>query len=370
MRGGMLFGFSLLLGFCQSGVAQDVVSASSGVLQYFEGTVIVDDKPVEHKAGVFPSLKNGSTINTIKGRAELLLTPGVYLRMDENTSVRMVSNSLADTKVELKQGTVILDNLNASGPAPVAINLQQSSVRFPKPGIYRIDADLSELEAFSGEAEVAHEDVPGEKATTKVDASHLYYFGLSMTTSKFGDGAMDEFYDWARNRSEVISQQNEMASAQQDDADDADPNAFAALPGIVPPVGAAPNYSGPLSSTYGSSSLYTSTLSPLFLTNASPFPVFMPTFGILLLPPLRHWPVTGTGIIGTRPPAPVHWPKPTQTGLYTSGFTVHLPAVNTYHPGAITTYRPVTGVPRFTVPSVARPVAVPHVSAPHVAVHR
>jgi hypothetical protein len=114
MRGSVLFSFALLLRVCRSSAAQDVVSASSGVLQYFEGAVLLDNQPVEHKPAVFPSLKNGSVMHTARGRAELLLTPGVYLRLDENSSVRMQSNSLTNTRLELMEGSAILDNLNAT----------------------------------------------------------------------------------------------------------------------------------------------------------------------------------------------------------------------------------------------------------------
>jgi hypothetical protein len=79
------------------------------------------------------------------------------------------------------------------------------------------------LEAYSGEAEVTHQDIMQKKVSLSVDSLHLYYFALGLTTNTFGDGAMDEFYDWARNRSEVIADQNQMASAEQDEAQNLDP---------------------------------------------------------------------------------------------------------------------------------------------------
>ena len=141
MRWNLVLSFAFLAGICHSGNAQDVISASSGLLHYFEGQVVLDDKPVEHKAAVFPSLKNGSLIRTEKGRAELLLTPEVYLRMDEQSSLRMESNSLTDTRLELVDGSVIVDNLNAAAATPVVLIHNGTSIRFPKPGIYRIDCE-------------------------------------------------------------------------------------------------------------------------------------------------------------------------------------------------------------------------------------
>ena len=359
MRSGVVVCCGLVLGFCQAGVAQDVVSATAGVLQYFEGSVAINNSPVEHKAGVFPSLKNGATISTAKGRAELLLTPGAYLRMDENTSLRMESNSLTDTRLELTQGTIILDTLNANGKTPVAIHMQDSTARFPKAGVYRIDAELSELEAFSGEAEVTHQEMNHQTATSKVDGSHLYYFGIGLTTTKFGDGAMDEFYDWARNRSEIIAQQNEVASAEQDAAQDPDPGLGGGAVLGVPPVTPLPDPSysnGPFTTVFGST-LGASAIGPFGYPGV--WPGITPAFGIIVLPPLRHWPVGTKGPIGIttayRPlPTPVHWPKPTNT---VQSHSYYLPGIP--HPiTSLPTYRPITA-PRPVI------TTVPHVSAPH-----
>jgi hypothetical protein len=357
-----LCAFALLLGVCRSGAAQEVVSASSGVLQYFEGAVALDDKPVEHKPAVFPSLKNGSIIRTAKGRAELLLTPGVYLRMDENSSLRMESNSLMDTRLELTEGNAILDNLNATPGRAVALIFHESTVRFPKPGVYRIDCELAELEAYSGEAEVTHEDVSQKKVSSTVDSSRIYYFALGLTTSKFGDGATDEFYDWTHNRSDAIADQNQVASAEQDEAQDADPLASGGL--FAAPPFSSPSYSNPSTSGFGYYSLYGSVIDPFYQSGPTPFLVFPPSVDIFVLAPFRHppggtkWPPRPAR--GYRPPSVItRWPTSTPSvSSYLPGTTLRFPAGSTYRPATVLNPRPiVTTVPRPTV--AAHPVA-PH----------
>jgi len=372
MRGSVLFSFAFLLGVCQSAIAQDVVSASSGVLDYFEGSVTLDGKPVEHKAAVFPSLKNGSTIHTGKGRAELLLTPGVYLRMDENSELRMASNSLTDTRLEVKEGSAILDNLNASG-SPVALLVQGSAVHFPKPGIYRINCDIGELQVYSGEAEVTH-----EKASVTVDPSHLYYFALSMTIDKFGEEFTDEFYDWAHNRSDVIADQNQRASAEEDDAQDPDPGSIPGLLGGAPSF-PPPGYSTPPPSIFGSQG-YGSYINPLYSYSSTPFLGYPWSPGIIIVTPFRHsttatrWP--GSAGVGYRPtPIVTRWPLPRHIGpsypsRITSGSILRYPVGSTYRPGGTIPVRPgYTPMPRLSSPSIgAHPAAAPHVAAPHVGV--
>jgi hypothetical protein len=361
---------ALLLGICRSGAAQDVVSASSGVLQYFEGAVALDDKPVEHKPAVFPSLKNGSIIRTAKGRAELLLTPGVYLRMDENSSLRMESNSLMDTRLDLTGGNAILDNLNATPGRAVALVFHESTVRFPKPGIYRIDCELAELEAYSGEAEVTHEEVSQKKVSSTVDSSHIYYFALGLTTSKFGDGATDEFYDWAHNRSDVIADRNQVASAEQDDAQDGDPLASGGI--FAAPPFSSPSYSSPSTSGFGYS-LYGSVIDPFYLSAPTPFLGFVPSVDIFILPPFRHPPHPPGGtkwpprpVWGYRPPPVItRWPTSTPSvSSYLPGTTLRFPAGSTYRPATVLNARPiVTTVPRSASPSVAAHPVAPHIGA-------
>ena len=50
------------------------------------------------KFAEFPDVKNGQTLAAEDGRAEVLLTPGVILRIAENSSFQMVSNSRSDTR--------------------------------------------------------------------------------------------------------------------------------------------------------------------------------------------------------------------------------------------------------------------------------
>ena len=95
--------------------AQSVISTHSGLIHFFDGAVYLDDHPLESHLGRFPSMPQGGELRTADGRAEVLLTPGVFLRMGERSSIRLVSNDLADTQVELETGSAIVD---AGEPSP------------------------------------------------------------------------------------------------------------------------------------------------------------------------------------------------------------------------------------------------------------
>src|SRR6476620_11534039 len=76
---------------------QSVISAHSGILHYYEGEVTLEGKAPHQKAGTFAEVKEKQELQTQVGRAEVLLTPGVFLRMGENSAIRMDANKLSDT---------------------------------------------------------------------------------------------------------------------------------------------------------------------------------------------------------------------------------------------------------------------------------
>lgn len=61
--------------------AQPVISAKSGMIARVQGNVFLDDKAVEDSATHFPDVKEKQVVRTEDGLAEILLTPGVFLRM-------------------------------------------------------------------------------------------------------------------------------------------------------------------------------------------------------------------------------------------------------------------------------------------------
>src|SRR5258708_19297586 len=100
---------------------QPVVSVRSGLVHFFEGSVSIDGQPLEQRFGRFCDIKPGSELRTDQGRAEVLLTPGVFLRVDENSSIRMLDNRLTGTRVEFIGESVSLDSLNAPSVPPLTI---------------------------------------------------------------------------------------------------------------------------------------------------------------------------------------------------------------------------------------------------------
>ena len=74
-------------------------------MNYIEGHAYVDGQEVQSQELRHLNLQAGQTLRTDEdSRAEVLLTPGVFLRMGYDSEIRMVTPSLTNTQVAVTQG--------------------------------------------------------------------------------------------------------------------------------------------------------------------------------------------------------------------------------------------------------------------------
>ncbi|HTA44057.1 MAG TPA: hypothetical protein VK789_16510 [Bryobacteraceae bacterium] len=196
--------------------AQTVTSAHSGTLHYFEGDVAIDGNQVQSKFGKFEEIKPQSVLSTKLGRAEVLLTPGVFLRMGENSSVRMIDNRLVSTRVDVLSGNVIVESDDPQmdvKDSPVVLLYKDYEIRTVKHGLAELNSDLGQFKVFKGEALVEAAGDAGIHNRVTVKESHMVPFSAALVTEKFDEKTGDDLYIWARDRSQVLSAAN-MSSAQ------------------------------------------------------------------------------------------------------------------------------------------------------------
>ncbi len=90
--------------------AQSVISAKSGTIHHVDGKASIAGKNLKPtKTGEFPTLEQGQTLVTQDAHAEVLLTPGVFLRLGEQSQLEMVNNKLTDTRVKLLDGAALVE---------------------------------------------------------------------------------------------------------------------------------------------------------------------------------------------------------------------------------------------------------------------
>ncbi len=188
--------------------AQSVISARSGVIHYLEGQAFLDDKPVAAKFGQFPEIKPNTVFHTEDGRSEILLTPGVFLRLGENSSVRMLDNKLASTRVEVLKGSALVECAEVLKDTAVTMVYKDKSIQLQKKGLFRIDTDPAQLKVFSGEAAV----LSAAGSTTVKDGRLLGLEGVQLISQKFNKEEGDDLYRWAKRRAGYLAMANVSAA--------------------------------------------------------------------------------------------------------------------------------------------------------------
>jgi hypothetical protein len=188
--------------------AQSVISAHSGVIHYTEGKILIDDKVLESKPSEFADMKANSVLRTEEGRAEVLLTPGVFLRIGEQSAVKMLSNHLSDTRVEVIGGEALVECDEILKDNAVTVVYKNTTVAVTKHGLYAFDASLSRLRVYDGEVVVRN---PSGQLTAKKGQEINLNDGPLMA-SKFDVKVGDPLIRWASRRSGYISMANVAAA--------------------------------------------------------------------------------------------------------------------------------------------------------------
>ncbi len=225
--------------------AQSVISAHAGLIQFSDGSVFLDDQRVEQKTGKFDQMNNGSELRTQDGRVEVLLTPGTFLRMGANSAIRMISNRLDDTRVELLSGSAIVDQApDALADTSVTLLYNLDQVHLKKAGRYRFDSEPPQVKVETGDVEVM-----ADGKSLEAGAGYVVPFEGKLTARKLLNDSQlngpdsnktgDDLDNWDQARSNSVAQNNTDAAATSDlsgviDGWQNDPDAVLQSLGIPP----------------------------------------------------------------------------------------------------------------------------------------
>ncbi len=183
--------------------AQYVVSTRAGTIHYIRGQVSVDGQPLEMTPFKFPLLKEGQVLRTGNGRAEVLLGPGVFLRLGEHGALRMLNTRLENAEVEVQQGTSLVEVVDMPNGSDVHVVSGPTRTGFRGIGLHRFEAQSHELRVFGGHAEVMVGD-------QKVEAGRgrLVHLEDTLSVSRFDPSRKDALHQWAARRSFLLFRSN------------------------------------------------------------------------------------------------------------------------------------------------------------------
>ncbi len=194
---GVAFGLAL----AAAGYGQNIISAKAGLIQHVEGRVLLEGQPVEVKYSQFPQVKNNQVLEAEEGRAEVLLSHASFLRLGENSSFRMLSDSLTDTRFEIVKGPALVEVAKLPKESQMNATFGDRTVTFRKNGLYRFDSDPASFRVYEGEAVIGD----GSRTVT-LKKGHMVQLGPNnLVAGKFDPKVGDELYRWAAQRDSYVS---------------------------------------------------------------------------------------------------------------------------------------------------------------------
>ena len=250
---------------------QSVISTHSGVVHFFEGSVYLGEQLLESHPGKFAIVPKGAELRTAQGRAEVLLTPGVFLRLGQGSVMRMVDNDLSHTRVELLSGSAVVESDEPSSGTSVSLLYKLWSVRFQEQGVYRIDCEPPRLWVLRGKVEAYTEthDVP-----VSVETGMYMPFAALLLPERAIDPPRDTLSAWSEGRQQSISTDNAIAAKIQDpasmDASISGPDTFTYYPML-----GLPSLGQDLSSTYSALGLSQPGFNSLYLPGFTFLPLLL-----------------------------------------------------------------------------------------------
>ena len=176
------------------------IPAHPGMLNYVEGQANIDGRPITNQSVGNADVREGQIIETKLGKAEILLTPGVFLRLGSNSAVRMVNPGLADTTVEILRGEVMVEATDVQRGNNIKIIDHGVTTRLDKNGLYSFQADQPQVAVYDGKATV----IKGDQNQDLKKGKEEDLAGLRVT--KFDTKQGDELYRWSDLRSEYLSE--------------------------------------------------------------------------------------------------------------------------------------------------------------------
>jgi hypothetical protein len=197
--------------------AQGANPARPGTLNYIEGQASIEGQPLSSSSVGSAELQPGQFLATANGKAEILLTPGVFLRLGSDSTVQMVTPDLTHTEVRLEQGRASIEVDQLYKQNTLLIDQKGGQTQILKPGLYEFDASNSSMRVFDGQAHV----FPGDnyqsniKPITVKGGHQLALTGEAVKPLGFDkDKAQGELYNWSSLRSAYLGQANVDLAAQ------------------------------------------------------------------------------------------------------------------------------------------------------------
>jgi hypothetical protein len=146
-------------------------------------------------------MKRGDILATQEGRAEILLQPGAFLRISENSSFELVGNTFEDTRLRLITGAALIEVVSLEKDDSLRIVVQGREITVRKRGLYEFrSSGPGEVRVYDGElAVIALDGLP-----MKVKEGQEMAFN-TFSPVKFDKDNTTALYRWGARRARLLA---------------------------------------------------------------------------------------------------------------------------------------------------------------------
>lgn len=185
-----------------------LISAKAGGVNVVTGNVTVIRKGAKGQQPLMDqdNLESGDVVTTgVDGRVEVLLNPGSYLRVAENSAFELADTSLEGLRVKLLSGSAIIEAVGGDGTeVRLTVETPQTSAVIVKHGIYRINVLPTQTEILVLKGRV----LAGASAEVVKGGKKIVVRGGQFEIAKLDKKNKDSFDLWSRERAEYLASLN------------------------------------------------------------------------------------------------------------------------------------------------------------------
>lgn len=187
--------------------ADPPATASLGILNSVAGQVLLGTQWLNANADGETRIGAGQSLQTYAGRVEILLSPGVFVRLGDMSLARILSATATDAALAVDRGEATVEVVNLGSQSRLGMLQDNEAAELLTAGLYDFDADQHEIRVVKGEAVVE----VGGRAVHLKSGYELKLAGASAGKPKKFDNKANEqkdLYRWTMQRSSYLAAAN------------------------------------------------------------------------------------------------------------------------------------------------------------------
>lgn len=192
-----------------------VISAKAGGINAVSGPTGVQQQGSTQweQLTIKDNLEAGDIVKTgIDGRVEMLLNPGAYLRVGENSEFELTNNSLENLEIRLVKGTAIVEATGTENTElMINITTPHTKMAIIRRGLYRVNVvpgDATELIVRKGRVLLSDSQIKVKGGRKLIFSGHTF----SMAKLEKADKEKDAIENWSKERAETVAKANRRIS--------------------------------------------------------------------------------------------------------------------------------------------------------------